>query len=421
MTMQEAMAFIRSTGTLGCRPGLERITELMRRLGDPQRQLRFVHITGTNGKGSTAAMLDAVLRAAGYRVGLFTSPHLQSYRERLRLDGADISEADFCAAAEAVRAQAADMAEHPTEFECITAMALWYFAAKGCDIVVLEVGLGGRLDATNVIPPPEAAVITNIGLEHTEYLGDTVEKIAWEKAGILKTGCAAVSYDSAPEALAVIRAVCAERRVPLTVVDMGRLQSRERSLEGQTFLWDGRPLTLPLLGEHQLHNAAAALETVETLRRRGWTIPEESVRRGLAATVWPARFEVLRRDPLFILDGGHNPQCAQALARNLEEYLPEGKLTFLVGVLADKDYGAELRAVWQRARRFVCVTPESPRALPAEALAAYIRERGMDAAAVSSVAEGVARSQAYGDAPVVAFGSLYMAGAIRQILQERWG
>ena len=167
--------------------------------------------------------------------------------------------------------------------------------------------------------------------------------------------------------------------------------------------------------------AAVVVSAMEILRGKRWHITEEDIREGLAHVVWPARFEVLRRDPLFILDGGHNPQCAQALARNLEEYLPEGKLTFLVGVLADKDYGAELRAVWQRARRFVCVTPESPRALPAEALAAYIRERGMDAAAVSSVAEGVARSQAYGDAPVVAFGSLYMAGAIRQILQERWG
>lgn len=418
MKLSEAVSFIQAASWQGSRLGLERIAELMARLGDPERDLKFVHVAGTNGKGSVAAMLAAILTAAGYRTGLYTSPHLCRYHERMQIDGVPISDGDLCAAAETVKIQADRMDDPPTEFERITAMALVYFAQKACDIVVLEVGLGGRLDATNVIPPPEAAVITNLGLEHTDVLGDTLAQIAWEKAGIVKPGCAVVSYDSAPEALEVIGAVCAERGAPLTRVRRSDLRLLSQGLEGQRFSWrDLEDLYLPLLGEHQLHNAAVALETVRVLGRGKWNIPEKAVRDGLAAARWPARLEVLSRDPLFLLDGGHNPQCAKALADSLKQLLPGQKFLFLIGVLADKDYPAIVGQMLPLAQEFICLTPDSGRALPAGELAAYLEGEGARAAACADVPSGIAAAlcAADGARAVVAFGSLYLAGAVREV------
>ena len=414
MNINEALAFIQAPAAQVSRLGLERVRELMARLGDPQKKLQFVHVAGTNGKGSTAAMLASVLTCAGYKTGLFTSPHLSRYNERIQIDGEPISDEDLCAVTEMTAACARAMDDPPTEFERVTALALAYYWQKRCDIVVLEVGLGGRLDATNVIDPPQAAVITNIGLEHTEILGDTLEAIAWEKAGIIKSGCAAVSYDSAPAVQQVLRDVCAKRDVPLRFACFDRLRPGEKNLEGQTFSygdWEG--LTIPLLGEHQLCNAAVALETIGVLRDKGWNISDSAVRTGLARTSWPARFEVLGREPLFILDGGHNPQCAQALAANIRDYLPGQKVNFLMGVLADKAWDEMLDAVWPYGVSYVCVTPESPRAMEAETLAAQISSRGANARVCPSIREAVELCAGI-KTPTVAFGSLYMAGEIRQ-------
>ena len=412
--MEELLAFLQSVSWLGSRPGLERITELLARLGNPERELKYVHVAGTNGKGSTCAMLSSILAEAGYRTGLYISPHLVRYNERMTINGVEITDEALCAVARRVKTCVDAMDDKPTEFELITAMALLYFQQQKCDIVVLEVGLGGRLDATNVIPAPEAAVITNLGLEHTEILGDTLEQIAAEKGGIIKGGCTAVSYDSAPEALAVLQDICRERAVPLTCVDMSRLRLLSRDLTGQRFTWaDSGELLLPLLGEHQLHNAALALETVDALRRRGWDISGEAVRRGLTNARWPARFEVLSHEPLTILDGGHNPQCVNALADAISTHLPGQKVTFLMGVLADKDYEAMISTVAPLAKRFVCVTPDSDRALPASELAELLSGKGYHAVPCADVPEGIRAALSYGDGPVVIFGSLYMAGAVR--------
>lgn len=272
--------------------------------------------------------------------------------------------------------------------------------------------MGGALDSTNVIDAPEVAVITNIGLEHTEYLGDTIEKIARTKAGIIKPGCACVCYDGPREAAETVQAVCREKGVPLTRVNFGNIQPLDHDLSGQRFRWKGEELSLTLLGSHQLHNAAVVLETVDALRRRGWSIPGQAVQEGLRTVRWPARFEVLGREPLFVLDGGHNPQCAQAMAEILTDYLPEKKVTFLMGVLADKDWWAMLDSVAPHAARFVCVTPDSPRSLEGERLAAELTHLGFDAEACATVEEGIRTALAAGG-PVVAFGSLYMAGAVR--------
>ena len=317
MTIEEARTLIRGVEWRGSRPGLSRVRELLHRIGDPQDTLQFVHIAGTNGKGSTAAMLAAVLQAAGYTTGLFTSPFLEQFAERMQVNGQPIPDAELAAACETLQPCIAAMDDQPTEFELVTAAAMLWFQRRGCDIVVLEVGLGGRLDATNVIGAPACAVITNIGLDHTEILGDTLAQIAREKAGILKPGTRAVSYPQVPEVRAVLRGTCARLGIPLTEADADAIEPLRDSVDGQTFSYRGAVYDLPLLGRHQLRNAAVALETVAALRARGWRIPDAAVHAGLAQVRWPARFEVLRRAPWFVLDGGHNPQCAQTVADNL--------------------------------------------------------------------------------------------------------
>ncbi len=420
MTEQEAIAYIENQGWSTTRLGLERTQALLAALGDPQKKLKFVHVAGSNGKGSTCAMLDSILRAAGYRTGLYTSPYIQEFCERMQVNGQNIPSEALAEIIERVKAIADAMEDHPSQFELVTAIAMVWFLREQCDIVVLEVGMGGTLDSTNVIDAPEVAVITNIGLEHTEYLGNTIEEIAHTKAGIIKPGCSAVCYDGPTGAVQVIREVCREKDVPLTVVNFKDIQPLVYSLDGQRFRWRGVELVLPLLGGHQLHNAATALETVESLRDRGWNISGDAVREGLRAVQWPARLEVLNRALLFILDGGHNPQCTQALADSLKELLPGRKVVFLLGVLADKDYGAMVDLLEPFAREFICLTPLSDRALPAEEFAKYLSGRELTATACSGVPEGIraALTAAGEDGVVVAFGSLYLAGAVRSQIKS---
>lgn len=337
MTHQEAIAYIENTPST-THLSLDRDLELLHYLGDPQKRLKFIHVAGSNGKGSTCAMLEAILRCAGYRTGLFISPYIQDFCERIQVNRQNIPGEDLARITEKVRDFADVMKDHPSQFELITAIAMLYFVEQGCELVVLEVGRGGVIDATNVIDCPEAAVITNIGLEHTEYLGNTLAEIATAKGGIIKPNCAAVCYDSTAETMQTLRRICETQHASYCVSREEDLRSLSRSLDGQRFLWKGKEYELSLLGAHQLRNAAVVLETVDILRGRGWSISEEAVRRGLRDVRWPARFEVLWREPLFLLDGGHNPQCAEALARNLEDYFPGQKLTFLLGVMEDKDY-----------------------------------------------------------------------------------
>lgn len=423
MQINEALSYIHSVSWRGTIPGLERVTELLDRLGNPQRALKFVHIAGTNGKGSTAAMLASVLTRAGYRTGLYTSPYILRFNERIQIDGIQIPDAALCALTEAIKPLADGMAEHPSEFELITALGFEYFRREACDVVVCEVGMGGDWDATNVIERPECAVITNIGLDHTQFLGDTVEAIARTKAGIVKSGYPCVLYGGQPSVEAVIAEVCAAKGAPLTVADFGALTPVSDSLDGQVFDWRNmRGLRIPLLGAHQLKNACVALTAIEVLRARGWGIPDEAVYDGLAAVDWPGRFQVLGRDPLFIADGGHNPQCLEALEAALRTYLPGRKLVFLCGCMADKDYGDMFRRLLPFAREFFTVTPDNPRALPADALSRYIAEAlGAKATPCDSVAHGVraAIDAAGSGGAVCCCGSLYMLGEVIEALRAR--
>lgn len=419
MTGQEAVDLIHQEAWTGRKPSLSRTLELLERVGDPHKKLKYVHITGTNGKGSTAAMLSSALSAAGLKTGLYTSPHLWRFHERFQVDGQPIPDEALGRIAEWVIAAGRGMDDPATEFELMTAVGMLYFLEAGCDIVVLEVGLGGRLDSTNVIPAPEAAVITNIGLEHTAELGNTRALIAAEKAGIIKAGCDAVLYRQSREVEEVVEGVCASLGVPLTTTAPETLEVLDSGLEGQTFTYRGRgPYHIPLLGEHQRYNAAVALEALWALARRGWDIPEEAVAKGLSRTVWPARLELARRGPDVILDGGHNPQCMEALARALGELYPGKKLIFLTGVLADKDWSTMMGELLPLAKEFYTITPDSPRAMPAAELAAYLEGQGAKATPCGSVREGLELALVFlpPEDVVCVTGSLYMIGEVRHLL-----
>ena len=305
MTLDEALHYIHSVCWKGSVPGLERISALLDKMGHPERKLKFIHVTGTNGKGSTCAMLASMFTKAGYKTGLYTSPYLIRFNERIQIGGVQISDADICEITEYIKPLADSIFEQPTEFEMVTAIGFEYFARQKCDIVVCEVGMGGEFDATNVILPPETAIICNIGLDHTEVLGDTLEKIAATKSGIIKPGCDAVIYRESPSVEAVIEARCKEVGAKLHKADFADIHLISHDLTGQVFDWERfHALKLPLLGDHQLHNAAVALTTATVMQQRGWHITDEQIREGLADVRWPGRFDVRRKDPLFIIDGG---------------------------------------------------------------------------------------------------------------------
>ncbi len=419
MTANEAIAYIHSVCWKNSTPGLARTQELLRRMGNPEKKLKFVHIAGTNGKGSTAAMTASILQKAGYRTGLFTSPFIYRFQERMQVNGEQISDTDLISATEFVKPFAESMPERPTEFELLTCIAFVYFASQHCDLVVLEVGMGGALDATNVIDTPEVAVITNIGLDHTEYLGDTLEAIAETKAGIFKPNGSAVVYRGTPGVEAVFERICNQRHISLKKADFEGLCLVQHSLEGQTFHCGVRKeLFLPLLGVHQLHNAAVVLSVMDTLIEKGWQISEQNIRDGLRDARWPGRFDILHHDPLCIIDGGHNPQCIEALVQNIRDYLPGQKLVVLTGVLADKDYVDMYRPVLPYVQQFICVTPPSPRKLEADKLAAYLAETGIPATPYTTIADGVraAVEAAGADGVVLCFGSLYLIGDVKAAL-----
>ena len=421
MTAEQAIEYIHSVCWKGSIPGLSRTQNLLKLMGDPHKKLKFVHIAGTNGKGSTAAMTASILRKAGYKVGLYTSPYIYRFNERMQINGEQIPDQELAEITQWVKPLAQSMTESPTEFELVSCIAFEYFKRNNCDIVVLEVGMGGAMDSTNVIDCPEVAVITNIGLDHTDVLGKTVEEIAFTKAGIFKEGGNAVIYRSSESVEAVFEKVCAERNVSLKKADFDGLKLLSHGLEGQVFdCGERKALELPLLGDHQLHNAAVVLGVVDTLIEKGWKITEENVRDGLKTVSWPGRFDIMRKDPLFIIDGGHNPQCIEALVKNIQDYLTDRKVIVLTGVLADKDYADMYKPVMPLVQEFVCITPPNPRKLDAGLLAQYLIDAGAEATAYETITEGVvaAREKAGTDGVILCFGSLYSIGSIKEALDE---
>ncbi len=363
-----------------------------------------------------------MLRAAGYRTGLYISPYIQRFGERIQINGTAISEAEIAASmtkvAEAAR-RLSERSEHPpTVFELVTAMGFDYFRQKNCDIVVLEVGLGGRLDATNVIDAPEAAVITRIGLDHTEVLGDTIAKIAAEKGGIVKPGCDVIVYDQTAEVTDVLEAICAERGAKFHRADAAGARLHEITVHGLRFDWGGyRDLRTRLTGLFQMNNAITAVRAAELLRDRGWKLSEASIREGLAKAGCIGRLELLQEKPVFLVDGAHNPQGVEALMKSLGALFLGRKIHFLMGVLADKDYRADLAEALPLAERFYAVTPPIDRALPAAALAEEIKRRSdVPVSAYDDIraALGDMLREASDENVLCAFGSLYQIAEIRK-------
>lgn len=421
MSYESTLAYIHSVQWRGQKPGLARTQALLEHLGHPERRLKFVHIGGTNGKGSTAALVESVLRQAGYRTGLYTSPYLNRFNERIRVDGQEIADIVLEQIVDEIRPFADRMEDLPSEFELITAIALEYFARRECDIVVLEVGLGGEFDATNVIPCPEVAVLTAIGLDHTAVLGPTVADIARTKAGIIKEGGDVVSYGHLPEADAEIEAACAARHATLWPVDFDQLALKELTLEGRTFdLGPFKNLTMPLLASYQPKNAAVAVTALSVLAHKGWHITEQNIRDGFATVRWPGRFEVLGRHPVFLLDGSHNPQGMAATADSLRELFPDQKFVFLLSVMADKDVDGMLEILAPLAERFFTVNADNPRAMPAGELAEKLRALGCAAECCTSIPEGVAAAQGAAgyDGRVCALGTLYFSGDVRRAFEH---
>lgn len=420
MTYNEALQYIHSISWKGSRLGLDRTRELLGKLGNPEKQLKFIHIAGTNGKGSCAAMLSSIMEEAGYHTGLYTSPFINRFNERMQIDHQCIPDDELAELTEYIRPFADGMADPPTEFELITALAMVYFARHKCDIVVLEVGMGGELDSTNIIDVPEAAVIMAMGMDHVKELGPTMADIASAKAGIIKQGGDVVIYGGNPEADPVFERVCAEKGAKLHRADFSAIVPGPFDLVGQSFSYGAwKDLRIPLVGVYQMRNAAVVLETVKVLRSKGWNISDKAVTDGLKHTRWPARFEVLRRDPVFIVDGGHNPHGIRATAESLQRLFPGKKFTFVTGVMADKDVESILGLIVPLADQFFTVRPNNPRAMSAEELARRIQAMGAKATPCASVEEGVAKAvEAEGkDGVACALGSLYMSGDVRACFQ----
>ena len=412
MTYTEALEYIHSINWTFTKPGLERISALCEKLGEPQKELKFVHVAGTNGKGSFCTMLDSILRAAGYKTGLFTSPYIREFGERIRYCGENISGDELAEITEYVKPFADAMEDKPTEFELITAIGLEYFKRKKCDIVILEAGMGGRLDSTNIIDSSVLSVITGIALDHTAYLGDTVEKIAAEKAGIIKNGGTVLFGGEDKSAAEVIATKAKEMGATYSRVDRSSLEIISSTLSGTVFNYRNREgIELNLLGLYQPKNAAAVLDAVDILRTRGYLIPEQAIRQGLLWARWQARFEIISKEPTVIFDGAHNPEGIEVATNSIKYYFGDKKVCVLTGVMKDKDYFYIASRLSEIAQSAVVITPDNPRALDAAEYAAVLAERGVEAKAYGTVSEALEAGKRLAEAShtaLVCLGSLYM-------------
>ena len=437
MNYREAMEYVESLKVYGSVPGLSMTKALCARLGDPQKQLKFVHISGTNGKGSVLAYVSTVLQTAGYRVGRYISPTMFDYRERFQVDTRSITQSALCRYIERVKAavdqmetsgEAAPSGEegpHPTLFEVETVLAFLYFKDKKCDIVVLETGMGGRLDATNIIPAPICAVITSISMDHMAYLGDTLTQIAIEKAGIIKSGSIVVSARQKPEAMQIIKQTAAKYKCRIFIADVSRIKRVKSGLKKQCFSYNKyKNMEIGMPGLYQLDNAVVALEVIDALQKQGFKIEPDKVKAGLLQAVWPGRFEIIGQKPLFIIDGAHNEDGAIRLAQTILHYFEGRRIIAIAGVLADKEAEKIISPVCPMARHLITVTPpDNPRAMHAYELANIAREYHDNVTVADSLQEAV--EMAYllvgkdKETVVIAFGSLSFLGALSYIVEHK--
>lgn len=418
MNYGQALDYIHSFERFGWDLGLDRLKILLCDLGDPQEQLRCIHVAGSNGKGSVCNMTANILKLAGYRVGLYTSPFVVDFRERFQINGEMIGKDEFAAytarlkeAIDGVNARGI----HITEFEAITALGFLWFAEQQCDYLILEVGLGGRFDATNVISHPLLTAITSISLDHVNILGDTIEKIAFEKAGILKEGCVCCCYPAMhPDALGVLLERCAETGSRLVQTNPNSVHILQCDETGNRFVWQEQTYRTALVGKHQIYNALLVLSMLQELRKLGLCIPEPAVLEGLAATRFAARFEVLSDQPYIVVDGAHNPEGTEALHQTLSGI--QRRKIVLMGMLADKDFTHSVAQIASEAAVFFAIPVPSPRALDpketAKAAQAYCADVRCFSDSCTALRE--AMSLLEGDDMLLICGSLYMAGELRE-------
>lgn len=427
MDYQQSRAYIRDAEQYaGGALDLTNIKELMKRLGNPQDQLKYIHVAGTNGKGSVIAYLYTTLMKAGYHVGRYISPSVYSYREKIETEGKPISREEFAEQTTRVAAVIEEMTAeglaHPTPFEIETAVAFLFFAEEKCAPVILEVGMGGITDATNLITTTELAVLVPISMDHQSFLGNTISEIAEKKAGIIKPGSSVVTIGQETEALEVIKKTGAEAGTDVCVADVSEAEVLEADFTGQRFCYKGEEYALSLAGSYQTENAVLALEALRILDERGYHTTLEQRKEGLWATRWNGRLTIIHKDPLFIVDGAHNPAAADMLEDSVRKYFKDRRLFFIMGVFKDKDYPYIIRKLCPYAEQILAIeTPDNPRALPAEELAEAIRPYNANVRAEKNISRAVEElfEMAGKDDVILSFGSLSFIGEITRIVNTR--
>lgn len=422
MNYNEAISYIHSVSNFFCKPGLERIGQLCSLLGNPQEKLKFIHVAGTNGKGSFSAMTASVLTAAGYKTGLYTSPYITKFNERIAIDGNMISDNELAKLTDYVKQFAETLDDKPTEFELITAIAFEYFYRSKCDYVVLECGLGGKFDATNIISTTVLSVITGVSIDHTDFLGKTVLEIAGEKAGIIKPKVPCLWCGNDQTALSIIKEKATANNSPLYFSDKNDFKITNYSLDGTYFDYgEYKNVFIKLLGSFQPINAVNVIRAVELLKNAGLDISKEHLYTGLKNTIWHARFEVLNKNPIFISDGGHNPEGVCAAVDSIKLYFKSKKVFVVTGVMKDKDYFYIADKIGEVAEKVFCVTPNNPRALKSGDFCTVFREKGIAAKAYDNIDEAVksaVETAIKSNMPVISLGSLYMYGDIKNAVKK---
>ena len=423
MTYDKTLEWLDEVALVGSKLGLSRTCELLELMGNPQNKLKFIHVAGTNGKGSVCACLSEVLSQAGYKTGMNTSPHLMRINERFKIDGKDIDDREFAALITKVRDITESMSERASQFEVLTAAAFEYFYKEGCDIVILETGLGGRLDSTNVINAPEVTLITTIDMDHMAELGDTMEKIALEKAGIIKRGTKVVVDGRNTSVMHVFEKACKEQGCKLIISEIEKIENLRVSLEQSKFDYkDIKDIGLSLTGLYQPGNAILAVEGIKILIEKGFKISNEDIKAALKKVHWQARFEIMDKEPYFIIDGSHNPAGVSETVKSIKAYFPDKKIRFIIGILSDKNIDEILTDIKPLAKEVAVITPPSSRACKAEDMIKLVGEKiSVSNRAFESIKEAVdyMLDSAKKDDIICAMGSLYSVGELKKAFYKR--